>query len=86
MENKPATLKKASFIIGPNLSLNALEDTATLQRPEKPIIALLEEPNILSHSFLIRQSCALSYESASKLYTHIYLALEDYCEKYSKGW
>ena len=71
---------------GPVASASYLEDETHLQKPNRPVIALMEEPNTLSHSFLIRQSCALSYESASRLYTHIYLALEDYCNKYCKGW
>ena len=59
--------------------------SASSPKSEKQVLALMEEPQVLSHSFLIRQSCAISYEAASKLYTHIYLALEDYSSKYSKG-
>ena len=47
-------------------------ESTTTVTTNKPVLALVEEPHTLSHSFLIRQSCALSYESASKLYTHIY--------------
>lgn len=72
---------KAADSTLPGRSLTESIDTVM---PNKPVLALVEEPNTLSHSFLIRQSCALSYESASKLYTHIYLALEDYSCKYSK--
>ena len=67
------------------MSASSLEDATKFEGPNKPVLALIEEPDTLSHSFLIRQSCALSYESASKLYTHVYLALEDYCCNYKKG-
>ena len=60
-----------------NLSSSALQD--------KPVLALAEDPETLTHSYLIRQSCALSFEAASKLYTHIYLAVEDNCSIYDKG-
>ena len=59
--------------------------SASSKKSEKQVLALMEEPQVLTHSFLIRQSCAISYEAASKLYTHVYLALEDYSSKYSQG-
>ena len=70
-------------LLGTTLSAETLNDATKM--PDKPVLAFGEEPHTLSHSFMIRQSCALSYESASKLYTHLYLALEDYCLKYGKG-
>ena len=68
-----------------NLSDMSADVSASSRKSEKKVLALMEEPQVLSHSFLIRQSCAISYEAASKLYTHIYLALEDYSSKYSQG-
>ena len=72
-------------LIETNLSDMSADISASSQKSEKQVLALMEEPQVLSHSFLIRQSCAISYEAASKLYTHIYLALEDYSSKYSQG-
>ena len=73
------------ILIETNLSDMSADISASSQKSEKQVLALMEEPQVLSHSFLIRQSCAISYEAASKLYTHIYLALEDYSSKYSQG-
>ena len=67
------------------LSDMSADVSASSQKSEKQVLALMEEPQVLTHSFLIRQSCAISYEAASKLYTHVYLALEDYSSKYSQG-
>ena len=67
------------------LSDMSADVSASSKKSEKQVLALMEEPQVLSHSFLIRQSCAISYEAASKLYTHVYLALEDYSSKYSQG-
>ena len=73
------------ILIETNLSDMSADISASSQKSEKQVLALMEEPQVLSHSFLIRQSCAISYEAASKLYTHVYLALEDYSSKYSQG-
>ena len=73
------------ILIETNLSDMAADVTASSKKSEKQVLALMEEPQVLTHSFLIRQSCAISYEAASKLYTHVYLALEDYSSKYSQG-
>ena len=73
------------ILLETNLSDMSADISASSQKSEKQVLAQMEEPQVLSHSFLIRQSCAISYEAASKLYTHIYLALEDYSSKYSKG-
>ena len=73
------------ILIETNLSDMSADVSASSQKSEKQVLALMEEPQVLSHSFLIRQSCAISYEAASKLYTHVYLALEDYSSKYSQG-
>ena len=73
------------ILIETNLSDMSTDISASSQKSEKQVLALMEEPQVLSHSFLIRQSCAISYEAASKLYTHVYLALEDYSSKYSQG-
>ena len=73
------------IFIETNLSEMSADVSASSQKSEKQVLALMEEPQVLTHSFLIRQSCAISYEAASKLYTHIYLALEDYSSKYSQG-
>ena len=72
-------------LIETNLSDMSADISASSQKSEKQVLALMEEPQVLSHSFLIRQSCAISYEATSKLYTHVYLALEDYSSKYSQG-
>ena len=73
------------ILIETNLSDMSADVSASSQKSEKQVLALMEEPQVLTHSFLIRQSCAISYEAASKLYTHVYLALEDYSSKYSQG-
>ena len=73
------------ILIETNLSDMSADVSASSQKSEKQVLALMEEPQVLTHSFLIRQSCAISYEAASKLYTHVYLALEDYSSKYSHG-
>ena len=73
------------IFIETNLSEMSADVSASSQKSEKQVLALMEEPQVLTHSFLIRQSCAISYEAASKLYTHVYLALEDYSSKYSQG-
>ena len=71
-------------MLGITLSNSSNHETKSIMH-EKPVLALPEDPETLTHSYLIRQSFALSFEAASKLYTHIYLAVDDYCSKYSKG-
>ena len=69
---------------GITLTTDPSNSTSSLLQ-DKPVLAFAEDPETLTHSFLIRQSCAISYEAASKLYTHIYLAIEDNCTLYDKG-
>ena len=71
-------------MLGITLSHSPNNETKSMVH-EKLVLALPEDPETLTHSYLIRQSCALSFEASSKLYTHIYLAVDDYCSKYSKG-
>ncbi len=58
---------------------------STLEQ-EKPSEAVrLPGSNLLSHEFLIRQSCAVSSESASTVLTHVVVAIQDSVDKYLKA-
>ena len=44
---------------------NSASNEAKITKHEKPVLALAEDPETLTHSYLIRQSCALSFEASS---------------------
>lgn len=58
-----------------------LEKPPLPELPERPLQAVQtgEDRHALTNASLIKQSALLSCESASKLCTHLYLAMEEHC-------